>query len=331
MKRILTGDNATGTHHLGHLIGSINNRVKHQLEYETFIIIADMHALAYPKYINPDYNFKDAVYEILLGNLSAGLDPERVYFFSESSIPEIFEIATIFSNFVTHSRALRVPTIKDEIREKNLGENYSLGFINFPVLMSADILSVQADLVPVGEDQVPMIELARDIVEKINTTYKANLKFPNVELSSHPRLVGTDGSVKMTKSIGNAIFLTDSTDKVYEKIMKMYTDPNRLRATDPGKVAGYQVFIYHDAFNKNIEEVSDLKERYTAGKVGDVEVKEKLFTAIEETLEPIRKRRKDFEDTDLLDEIIKKGNQKVREEASKTLKLIKENLKIMTL
>jgi tryptophanyl-tRNA synthetase len=331
MRRILTGDNATGTHHLGHLIGSINNRVKHQYEYETFIIIADMHALAYPKYINPDYDFKDAVYEILLGNLSAGLDPEKVYLFNESSVPEIFQISTIFTNFVSHSRALRAPTIKDEIKEKNLGDNYSLGFINFPTLMSADILSVQADLVPVGEDQVPMIELARDIVEKLNSIYKCNLKFPDVELSSFPRLVGTDGSVKMTKSIGNAIFLTDSTDVVREKIMKMYTDPNRLRATDPGKVEGNPVFVYHDAFNKNIEEVEDLKNRYREGKVGDVEVKEKLFFAIEEVLEPIRNRRKEFEDIDLLNNILKKGNEKVRQEASKTLKKLKEDLKLLTI
>ena len=327
MRRILKGDNATGTHHLGHLIGSINNRVKHQFDYETFIIIADMHALAYPKYINPEYDFQNAVYDILLGNLSAGLDPEKVYFFNESSVPEIFEISTIFTNLVSHSRALRIPTIKDEIREKNLGENYSLGFINFPVLMAADILSVQADLVPVGEDQVPMIELARDIVEKLNSIYKCNLKFPDVELSSFPRLVGTDGSVKMTKSIGNAIFLTDSTDVVREKIMKMYTDPNRLRASDPGKVEGNPVFIYHDAFNKNKEEVEELKNRYREGKVGDVEVKEKLFLAIGEVLEPIRNRRKEYEDTDILDEILKKGNQKVREEATKTLKLLKESLK----
>jgi len=331
MRRILTGDNATGTHHLGHLIGSINNRVKHQYDYETFIIIADMHALAYPKYINPDYDFKDAVYNILLGNLSAGLDPEKVYFFNESSVPEIFEISTIFTNFVSHSKALRVPTIKDEIKEKNLGENYSLGFINFPTLMAADILSVQADLVPVGEDQLPMIELARDIVEKLNSVYKCNLKFPNVELSSFPRLVGTDGSVKMTKSIGNAIFLTDSTDTVSEKIKKMYTDPNRLRATDPGKVEGNPVFVYHDAFNKNTEEVEDLKNRYREGKVGDVEVKDKLFVAIEEVLEPIRKRRKEYQDTDKLDEILKKGNQKVREEATKTLNKIKEDLKLLTI
>lgn len=331
MKRILTGDNATGTHHLGHLIGSIYNRVKHQYDYETFIIIADMHALAYPKYINPDYSFKEAVYEILLGNLSAGLDPEKCFYFNESSVPEIYEISTIFTNFVSHSRALRIPTIKDEIREKNLGENYSLGFINFPTLMSADILSVQADLVPVGEDQLPMIELARDIVEKLNFTYKCNLKFPDVELSSFPRLVGIDGGVKMTKSLGNAIFLTDSTDSVYEKIKKMYTDPNRLRATDPGKVEGNPVFIYHDAFNKNTEEVEDLKNRYRDGEVGDVEVKEKLFSAIEETLEPIRKKRKEYEDTDLLDEILRKGNQKVREEASKTLKKLKEDLKLLTI
>ena len=329
MKRILTGDNTTGNLHLGHFVGSIKNRVRHQNEYETFIILADMHALAYPKYVTKNINLSELSLEVLKDNLSCGLDPEKVYFFNESSIPEIYEIYTLFSMFITHSQALRNPTIKEEVIDKDLGDTYSMGFLNFPILMAADILAVQADLVPVGEDQKPMLELAREVVRKVNNEFTANLKFPEAELSEIPRLVGLDGKVKMTKSLGNCIFLNDPTELVREKIMKMYTDPNRLRASDPGKVEGNPVFIYHDAFNENFDEVDDLKERYRNGKVGDVEVKEKLFVAIEKVLEPIRARRTLFEDEDKLREILHHGIRKTREESQKTLRQIKESMNLL--
>lgn len=329
MKRILTGDNTTGNLHLGHFVGSIKNRVRHQNEYETFIILADMHALAYPKYVTKDINLGNLTLEVLKDNLSCGLDPEKVYFFNESSVSEIYEIYTIFSMFVTHALALRNPTIKEEIIDKNMGDSYSLGFLNFPTLMAADILSVQADLVPVGEDQKPMLELTREVVRKINNEFDTNLKFPEAELSDVPRLVGLDGKVKMTKSLGNCIFLTDSKEIVREKIMKMYTDPNRLRATDPGKVEGNPVFIYHDAFNEDFDEVDDLKDRYSKGKVGDVEVKEKLFVAVEKVLEPIRERRVSFENEELLREILHHGIRKTKEESLKTLIQIKNSMNLI--
>lgn len=329
MKRILTGDNTTGNLHLGHYVGSIKNRVLHQNDYETFIILADMHALAYPKYLSKDIEVSNYTYEVLKDNLSCGLDPTKVTFFNESSIPEIYEIFTILTMFVTHSQALRNPTIKQEISEKNLGDLYSLGFLNFPVLMAADILAFQADVVPVGEDQRPMIELAREIARKMNNEYKVNLKIPQEELSEVSRLVGLDGKVKMTKSIGNCIYLNDPTPVVKEKIMKMYTDPKRIRPTDPGTVEGNPVFVYHDAFNDNFEEVDDLKERYQKGKVGDIEVKDKLFVAIEKFLEPIRERRKKYEDMDYLQEILSEGNKKSRLEVAKTLSQIKNEMNLV--
>ena len=328
-KRILTGDNTTGKLHLGHYVGSIQNRIKHQKDYETFIILADMHALAYPKYLTKETNLGDFSLEVLKDNLSCGLNPNEVIFFNESGVPEIYELFTILSMFVSYTRIMRVPTIKEEIREKDLGDNYSMGYLNFPTLMAADILSVGADLVPVGEDQKPMLELTRDILDKMRVNFGIELKIPEVELGETPRLVGTDGKVKMTKSLNNTINLSDSSEEVKKKIMGMYTDPSRLRATDPGKVEGNPVFIYHDVFNENKNEVLDLKERYTQGKVGDIEVKEKLYVAIEKVLEPIREKRTMFENDKILKEILAAGNAKVRNEASIILKEVKEKLNLI--
>jgi len=329
-KRILTGDNTTGKLHLGHYVGSIENRIKHQNDYESFIILADMHALAYPKYITGQENIGSFTLQVLQDNLACGVDPEKVTFFNESQVPEIFEIFTILSMFVSYPRIMRVPTIKDEIREKNLGDAYSMGYLNFPILMAADIISVNADLVPVGEDQLPIIELSRDILDSIKNNYNVDIKNPTYELGAIPRLVGTDGNIKMTKSIGNTINLDDSSEDIKKKIMGMFTDPNRLRATDPGKVEGNPVFIYHDAFNNNLEEVKDLKERYLLGKVGDVEVKEKLFIAIENFLEPIRERRLKFTNENMLKEILNEGSLKVRKEANEVLKELKNKLNLIS-
>jgi len=328
-KRILTGDNTTGKLHLGHYVGSIQNRIKHQKDYETFIILADMHALAYPKYLTKETNLGDFSLEVLKDNLSCGLNPNEVIFFNESGVPEIYELFTILSMFVSYPRIMRVPTIKEEIREKDLGDNYSMGYLNFPTLMAADILSVGADLVPVGEDQKPMLELTRDILDKMRVNFGIELKIPEVVLGETPRLVGTDGKVKMTKSLNNTINLSDSSEEVKKKIMGMYTDPSRLRATDPGKVEGNPVFIYHDVFNENKNEVLDLKERYTQGKVGDIEVKDKLYVAIEKVLEPIREKRTMFENDKILKEILAAGNARVRNEASIILKEVKEKLNLI--
>ncbi len=329
MKTILTGDNTTGRLHLGHYVGSHENRVKLQDEYKTFIILADIHSFAYPKYLSDPQTVSDSVLAVLADNLAVGLDPKKATFFQESAVPAIFELATIFSMLVTHSRALRNPTIKDEIRDKNLGDNFSLGFAFFPILQAADILCVNADLVPVGEDQLAHIEQTNEVVRKFNLLYGKTFKEVQGLVGRVKRLIGTDGNAKMTKSLNNAIFLSDGEEELKTKVMSMYTDPKRLHATDPGTVEGNPVFIYHDAFNPNKAEVDDLKERYHAGKVGDVEVKQKLFLALNTFLTPIREKRRYYElRMDEVLEILHSGNQAVRQEAQVTLDKVLYALKL---
>jgi len=328
-KRILTGDNPTGKLHLGHYVGSLENRVKLQNDYETFIILADMHAFAYPKYVGDPQVVNDSILEVLMDNLAVGLDPKKVTFFVESGISEIYELGIIFSMLVTHNRALRNPTIKDEIREKSMGDNYSLGFINFPILQAADILCVQADLVPVGEDQLPHLEQTNEIVRRFNQLYGETLKEIEGMVGRVRRLVGTDGNTKMTKSLDNCIYLGDSEVDLKRKVMSMYTDPNRLHSTDPGKVEGNPVFVYHENFNFNKNEVEDLEKRYAKGQVGDVEVKEKLFKALNEFLIPIREKRVYYENhKDEVKDILALGVKKTGEEAVKTLDVIKQRMKL---
>jgi len=329
VKTILTGDNTTGRLHLGHYVGSHENRVKLQDEYKTFIILADIHSFAYPKYLSDPQTVSDSVLAVLADNLAVGLDPKKATFFQESAVPAIFELATIFSMLVTHSRALRNPTIKDEIRDKNLGDNFSLGFAFFPILQAADILCVNADLVPVGEDQLAHIEQTNEVVRKFNLLYGKTFKEVQGLVGRVKRLIGTDGNAKMTKSLNNAIFLSDGEEELKTKVMSMYTDPKRLHATDPGTVEGNPVFIYHDAFNPNKAEVDDLKERYRAGKVGDVEVKQKLFLALNTFLTPIREKRRYYESRmDEVLEILHSGNQAVRQEAQVTLDKVLYALKL---
>ena len=328
-KRILTGDNPTGKLHLGHYVGSLENRVKLQNDYETFIILADMHAFAYPKYVGDPQVVNDSILEVLMDNLAVGLDPKKVTFFVESGISEIYELGIIFSMLVTHNRALRNPTIKDEIREKSMGDNYSLGFINFPILQAADILCVQADLVPVGEDQLPHLEQTNEIVRRFNQLYGETLKEIEGMVGRVRRLVGTDGNTKMTKSLDNCIYLGDSEVDLKRKVMSMYTDPNRLHSTDPGKVEGNPVFVYHENFNFNKDEVEDLEKRYAKGQVGDVEVKEKLFKALNEFLTPVREKRVYYENhKDEVKDILALGVKKTGEEAVKTLEVIKQRMKL---
>jgi tryptophanyl-tRNA synthetase len=331
-KRILTGDNTTGRLHLGHYVGSLENRVKLQDEYETFIILADMHALAYPKYVGQADIVSDSVLHVTMDNLAVGLDPKKVSIFPESAIPEIYELSTIFSMLVSHNRVLRNPTLKEEIRDKELGDNYSLGFINFPVLQAADILCVKAALVPVGEDQLPHIELTNEIAQRFNSLY--GKVFGEVEgmVGRVERLVGLDGAAKMSKSLDNAIYLSDTEEDLRKKVMSMFTDPKRIHPTDPGTVEGNPVFIYHDAFNNDKDEVEDLKERYRKGTVGDVEVKEKLYQSLNKLLTPIRDKRVYYENNrDEVIDILRTGTLKVRKEASATLNEVKEVMKFSRL
>ena len=328
LKRILTGDRPTGKLHLGHYVGSLHNRVKLQDEYQTFIMVADVQALT-DNYDNPK-KIKDNILETTIDNLAAGVDPKKATFFIQSQVPEIAELTVFFMNLVTHNQVLRNPTVKTEIAQKNFGESVPFGFVAYPVSQAADILCVRADLVPVGNDQAPMIELASEIADRFNKTYSSTI-FPHVEgyYSQVGRLVGTDGSAKMSKSLGNAILLSDSEEEVIAKVKKMYTDPNRIRPTDPGKVEGNPVFIYHDLFNTNKAEIEDLKQRYLVGQVGDVEVKDKLAKAINLFLDPIRERRKLYEaNPRLVIEILKDGTEKVRQETKITMQMVKEAMGI---
>ncbi len=329
-KRILTGDNSTGKLHLGHYVGSLENRVALQSDYDTFIVIADMHSFAYPKYVEDPILIHSSVADVLMDNLAVGLNPEKVNFFTESSIPEIYELATIFSMLVSHNRVLRNPTLKDEIRDKGMGDNFSLGFINFPVLQVADILCVHADVVPVGEDQLPHIELTNEIARRFNTVYGEVFADVAPLVGKVKRLVGVDGGAKMTKSLNNAIYLSDDEKTLKEKVMKMFTDPTRLHATDPGNVEGNPVFMYHDAFNPNKDEIADLKERYTKGTVGDVEVKEKLFVALNTFLDPIREKRSYYEShPNEVEEILNKGIMTTTKEVQDTMRDVKSRMKLL--
>jgi tryptophanyl-tRNA synthetase len=326
-KRILTGDTPTGKLHVGHYVGTLENRVKLQDEYETFIILADLHAFTtlsqYPDKV------RESTIEVAIDNLAVGLDPKKVHIFIESEIPEIYELASIYSMLVSHARALRNPTVKDEIVMKGLGESFSLGFVNYPIFQAADITCVGANLIPVGKDQLPHIEQTNEIVDKFNSLYGQVLVRPEALVGKVGKLVGTDGNPKMGKSLNNTIMLSATAEEVKNIVMRMYTDPNRIHPTDPGKVDGNPVFMYHDAFNPNKEEVEDLKRRYLKGKVGDIEVKEKLIIALNNFLEPIRKRRAYYENNinEVMD-ILADGTRVTRIEAQKTLVAVREAMKM---
>lgn len=326
-KRILTGDTPTGKLHLGHFVGTLENRVKLQSEYETFILLANTHAFA-KEAKNPGQIEKDT-FEDALDNLAVGLDPKKANLVLESAVPEIFELYTYFSMLVSHARALRNPTVKDEINYKGLGESVSFGFVGYPILQAADILVFKADLVPVGEDQLPHLEQTREIARRFNELYGETFPVPEGLVGRVARLPGTDGGTKMSKSLGNCIYLSDDKDAVKQKVMAMYTDPTRLHPTDPGHVEGNPVFIYHEAFNPNKDEVADLKNRYEAGKVGDVEVKQKLIIALNNFLAPIREKRSHYEsNTEEVKEIIRTGTETARLLATETLAEVREKLKL---
>lgn len=311
-KRILTGDRPTGPLHLGHYVGSLKNRVKLQDEYEVFLFAADYHALT-RKVDKPHVERVRAnIRETVLDNIAAGIDPEKVTFYRQSDVPSVTELAILFGMIVTVPQLERVPTLKEILADEHI-EQPSYGLLGYPVLQAADILHVKADLVPVGKDQESHIELTRDIARRFNHLYGAVLPETRPLVGDIPILPGIDGMRKMSKSLGNDIKLSDDPAAVRAKVMKMYTDPNRVRPTDPGTVEGNPVFLYHDAFNTNSAEVAELKERYRAGTVGDVEVKEKLVHALEDFLAPIRARRATYEAKEgMVDDILAAGAAKVR-------------------
>lgn len=326
-KTILTGDRPTGPLHLGHYVGSLVDRVRLQREYDTFILVADVQALT-DNFDNPQ-KVRDNVSEVVLDYLAVGLDPNIITIFVQSLVPQIAELTVFFSNLVTVSRLERNPTVKDELREKGMDENVTFGFLGYPVSQAADIMVVNANLVPVGDDQAPMVELTRDIVIRFNNTYGETLNVPEIMIGQVARLPGTDGRAKMSKSMGNAIYLKDDAKLVERKVMSMYTDPTRIHATDPGHVEGNPVFTYHDAFNPNKEEVEEMKRLYRIGGIGDVAVKRALVKALNDFLEPIREERARYEDKpEMVREILMEGTRKARTRGKETLGMVREAMKI---
>jgi len=265
----------------------------------------------------------------MLDYVAAGIDPAKSTIVVQSMVPPIAELTVFYMNLVTLNRVLRNPTVKDEIKQKGFEETVPAGFAMYPVSQAADITAFRANLVPVGADQLPMIEQTREIVRKFNQLYGETLVEPEALVGEFPRLIGTDGGVKMSKSLDNCIYLSDSEEEITRRVMGMYTDPNRVRVTDQGKVEGNPVFIYHDAFNDNKEEVADLKKRYEEGKVGDVEVKQKLAAAINKFLAPMRTRRKKLESNpDEINRILREGTERGKEVAEETLRQVKTAMKI---
>ncbi len=322
--RLLTGLRPTGKFHLGNFVGTFEKDLELQNsgEYDCFFLIADLHSLTTG--YETASQIGDDIREGVLDFLAVGIDPNKSTLYLQSLIPEVSELFLLFTMLVSVPRAQRIPTLKEQVRDLKL-ESASLGLLSYPVLQAADILMVRGQVVPVGKDQMSHIELTREIARRFNQIYREVFPEPIGLSGRFPVLPGTDGKPKMSKSIGNTIMLSDDADTVRKKVMAMYTDPTRLRATDPGHVKGNPVFVYHDAFNPNHDEVHDLKSRYTKGTVGDVEVKQKLVVALNTFLDPIRERRAEFErQPGLLEDILAEGSRKARAQAQETLELARE-------
>ncbi|MGZ3743521.1 MAG: tryptophan--tRNA ligase [Pseudobdellovibrionaceae bacterium] len=331
MNVILTGDRPTGPLHLGHYVGSLANRVKLQETFEQFLIIADSQALT-DNYENPQ-KIRDNILQVALDYLAVGLDPQKSTFFIQSQIPELYELTMHFMNLVTVSRLMRNPTVKEEIKHRNFEESLPAGFLVYPVSQAADILAFKTDLVPVGEDQHPMIEQTNEIARRFNHIYKTNcLKEVKPLTGTTGRLVGIDGKVKMSKSAGNAILLSDSAEMIKSKVQKMYTDPNHLRIADPGQVEGNVVFSFLDIFDPDKSAVEELKAHYRRGGLGDGTLKQRLSGILEDFISPIRRRRQEYEkDPAEVMSICMKGSQKARERVQQTTKEVREVMALIPL
>lgn len=318
-KRILTGDRPTGRLHLGHWVGSLASRVRLQSEYDCFFIVADLHALTTKPEKASIAEIPGHIREMVLDYLSAGIDPERSTIFVQSAIPQTSELEVLLGMLVSVPRLERIPSIKDMAEAAHL-EVMPFGLLGYPVLQAADILLPRAELVPVGKDNVPHVELTREIARRFNHLYGDTFPEPEPLIADVPSLPGIYGQQKMSKSLDNAIFLADSADVVRDRVMRMYTDPNRIRADVPGTVEGNPVFVYHDLFNPDVAEVEELKARYRAGRVGDVEVKRKLAAALNTFLEPMRARRSELSARPgLVEEVLAEGNRRMREVARETM------------
>ncbi|KJY62886.1 Tryptophan--tRNA ligase [Lactobacillus helsingborgensis] len=327
-KVILTGDRPTGKLHVGHYIGSLKNRVKLQNsgEYHPFIMIADTQALT-DNARNPE-KIRKSLIQVALDYLAVGIDPEISTVFIQSQIPALFELTAYYMDLVTVSRLERNPTVKAEIKQKGFNDSIPVGFLNYPVSQAADITAFKATLVPVGDDQEPMLEQAREIVRTFNRVYNRNVLvepqgyFPE---KGEGRLPGLDGNAKMSKSLNNAIYLSDDAKTVEQKVMSMYTDPQHIHVEDPGKVEGNTVFTYLDIFDPDKDKVAQLKEDYQKGGLGDVKIKRYLNTVLEKELAPIRERRAQYEqDTSVVYDMLIEGSKKANEVANQTLQEVRD-------
>ncbi len=357
-QRLLTGDTPTGKLHLGHWVGSLENRVKLQDEYDCYFLLANFHA--FTTRVTQAGAIRESVLDIALDYLAAGIDPEKSTIFVESDVPAIFELSTLFSMLIPFPRLMRNPTIKDEIRDKQLGDNYSMGFLLYPIMQVADILAFRAEVVPVGEDQIPHLELTREVARKFYQLYSGVdpeqaqaymektghsedefyyqhgkiFPVPNYLLGRVKRLVGLGGPaphgqlLKMSKSLNNAIFLSDDADTVRKKVMGMYTDPNRLRASDPGTVENNPLWIFHDTFNPDTAWLEEAKQRYREGTIGDVECKKRLVEVLNDLLTPMRERRALYEkDPAQVLKVLEQGAERANAVAQKTVSMVKEAIK----
>lgn len=344
--RLLSGDTPTGRLHLGHWVGSVENRVRMQDDYDCFFLIANIQA--FTTRMDRPAEIHQNVMEVLLDYLAAGIDPAKSTIFVQSEISAIAELTIFFSMLVPYARVMRNPTIKDEIRDKGLGDAYPFGFLMYPISQAADILAFCADVVPVGEDQIPHLELTREVARRFNQMYcgvdphtedkdyvqnGGLFPIPEVILGRTKRLVGIgqpspEGNLlKMSKSLNNAIFLSDDPDTVKKKVMSMYTDPNRLKATDPGTVENNPLWIFHETFNPDIVWVNDAEERYRAGTIGDVECKRKLIDVLVALIEPMRQRRLQYEnDIHEVKKLLQAGTDKANTIADSILVSAKEKM-----
>ncbi|MCM1092486.1 MAG: tryptophan--tRNA ligase [Bacteroides sp.] len=341
-KVILTGDRPTGKLHLGHFVGSLKRRVELQNSGEfdkIFVMIADAQALT-DNADNPE-KVRQNVIEVALDYLSVGIDPAKTTIFIQSQVPELTELAFYYMNLVSVARVQRNPTVKTEIKMRNFEQSIPVGFFCYPVSQASDITAFKATVVPVGEDQAPMIELTREIVTRFNHIYGDTLAMPEIMLPENQvcmRLPGTDGQAKMSKSLGNCIYLSDTAKEVAKKVKSMYTDPQHLNISDPGHLEGNCPFIYLDAFSNDghfekylpeYKNLQELKDHYTRGGLGDGTVKKFLINVLEETLAPIRERRKEWEQNiPAVYDILKEGSEKAREVAAKTLDEVRAAMKI---
>lgn len=325
---VLTGDRPTGCLHLGHYVGSLQNRILLQDICKQYIMIADVQALT-DNFDNPE-KVRANVLQVALDYLAVGIDQAKTTIFIQSQIPQIAELTVFFLNLVTINRLRHNPTIKTELKQKNFGENVPAGFLVYPVSQAADILVVKGQVVPVGADQLPVLEISNDVVSAFNRHYKTEV-FKEVMplIPQNSRLVGTDGQSKMSKSLNNAIYLSDSADVISAKVMSMYTDPNHLKITDPGKVEGNVVFDYLDIFDKDKQEVQALKEHYQKGGLGDVKLKKRLIEVLENFIAPIRTRREQLaKDPAYVMQILSAGTKKTLEVAEKTMQEVRIAMKL---